>query len=277
MPDAGSDTALGEYCCMGHFDALHIEMVEWVEEESENASNIRGKINQTITEKYNGCYNIKNVVCITSDDEKDVRFWEEAGNMPYLFISLVRMKPSEENSSVKLDCLIQEFNKLDHVMTYYTYDHSEIVIIRTGKSYIKGFETILAMYNKVSILKMYSIFAVRESELKDCESVEDEIIDCRLNATIKDQRKVAEFETQLRKFFRDENMPGQFRINFYQTLGNCDCLIEISQVPVKRLLSCYRMGNLLTHTNGYYNKAFFNVETQFLLMEKREHGTVDKK
>ena len=64
-------------------------------------------------------------------------------------------------------------------------------------------------------------------------------------------------------------MPEKFGVKFYQTLGNSDCLIEISQVPIKQMLRCYKMGELLTHTNKFYKDAFFNVESQFLFMEKR--------
>lgn len=275
VPDLGSNTALGEYCCMGHFDALHIELVEWGEEW--NGQSMHDMINTTITSKYNGCYNIKNVVCISDDDSKDAQFWREAETMPYLFISLVRMKPIEDKPSYILRTLLEQFNKLEHVIAYYTYDHSEIVVIRIGKSYIKEFREILAMYDKMSIFKMYSVFAVKESELENCGNIEDEIIDCRLSATIKNQSRVGEYERQLRKFFEFGKMPEKFQIEYYQTLGNSDCLIEISQVPMTRMLKCYIMGNLLTHTNEYYNRAFFNVETQFLLMEKREHGTVDRR
>lgn len=280
MPDAGSDTALGEYCCLGHFDALHIEMVEW--DGSKEGQNIRNKINDIIAKRYNGCYNIRNVVCITGEDDKDGQFWEEAAKMPYLFISLIRLKPEGETQTEaermeKRRELITRFNRPDHVMAYYTYDHSEIVVIRCGKSYVREFREILSMYDEMDILKVYSVFAVKESELGDCGNIENEIIDCRLNIAIKNQSKVDEYEKQLEDFLRDGDVPEQFNMKRYHTLGNSDCLIEISQVPIRQMLRCYRMGSLLTHTNKYYYSALFNVETQFLLMEKKKDGAVDSK
>ena len=50
--DADRDAVLGEYCCMGHFDALHIELVKWDENEGEES--IRDKINETVMEKFKG-------------------------------------------------------------------------------------------------------------------------------------------------------------------------------------------------------------------------------
>lgn len=261
---ANNDDVLGEYCCMGHFDALHIELVEW--NENEEGESIRDKINATVVEKFKGLYNIRNVVCVTDSDAKDDTFWEEAAAMPYLFVSLVRIKHTDEGKFKKTSDLIKDFNELKNVMAYYTYDHSEIVVVRAGISYVQGFKAVLSMYENVNVLKMYSMFAVREKELERCETIQDEIIDCRLSAAIKSQENVGRYVGKLRDYLQEGNdLPEEFKIECYQTLGNSDCLIDISRVPIRKLLRCYKMGRLLTHTNELYGDAFFNVESQFLL------------
>lgn len=246
---------LGEYCCLGHFDALHIELLKNPKPMNQSA---REEINSIVVKKFKGDYNIRNVVCITFDDEKDEKFWNEASSKPFLFISLVNIKKAIEQN---LDKIIQILNSKANVMSYYTYDHSEIAILRTGDSYIKGFEEILSLYDIMDVFKMYTVFSIRESVLQECKDVCEETVACRLLATVKNLSEAGVFKRELASALGMEDM----EIKMYQTFGNCDCILEIPSVSIKRILHCYKMGNLLTHTNGHYKQAFFNVESQFLI------------
>lgn len=247
---------------MGHFDALHVALVDY--EKKQNKKTVRAEINEKIVEKLNGDYNIRNVVCVTYDDTKDDAFWEEAERMPFLFVSLVNISHVESNMIEKL---LRYNNNQPHVMAYYTYDYSEIAVISVAESYKQGFRRVPLLFNKMKIFKMYTVFAVREDILDDCKNVHEESIDCRLYAAVKNWDKIIEFKRKLAKDLEKEEND----IKIYDTLGNIDCLIEIPQVSIKKMLCCYKMGRLLTHTDECYEKTFFNIESQFLVGE-RENG-----
>ncbi len=61
----------------------------------------------------------------------------------------------------------------------------------------------------------------------------------------------------------DENL----KIKHFYALGGRDIVIDIPKVSLKKLLRCYKMGELLTHTNNFYKKAFFNVESAIFNIE----------
>ena len=265
-PRTITNTALGEYCSLGHFDALHVELLD-CEKEQLNP-NVRAKINETVVKKFDGRYNTRNVVCVTYDDAGDEEFWKGAGGKPFLFVSLVNIK---QIGAQELENLIRSFNRINNVMAYYTYDHSEIAVLRAEESYVHGFKEILCLYDKMDIFKMYTVFAIKEDALEECENVCEEVIDCRLFATVKNRGKAGEFKKELANVLQKEDT----EIKMYQTLGNSDCILEIPQISIKKILYCYKMGRLLTHTNEYYKQAFFNIESQFLVEGKENESMGD--
>lgn len=250
--------ALGEYCCLGLFDALHIELVE--KGERQEGQDVRSRINESIVGKLQGEHNVRSVVCVTEYDAEDEAFWKEAKEMPFLFVSFVNISHDGKEISDRLRKAMENVISEKHVMAYYTYDHSELAVIRTAENYSQGFQEVLGLYDKADIFKMYTVFAVREDVLENCERVRDEIINCLLYATVKKRDRVEEYKRELAKALCKKKE----EIKIYETLGHSDCLIEILQVSIKKLLYCYKMGRLLTHTNSYYNQAFFNIETQFM-------------
>jgi len=260
------DSALGEYCCLGHFDAMNIKLVNWEENQ-----NVRIKLNKILAETFKGSFNIRNVVCVTYDDEKDEKFWIEAERKPFLFVSLASIRYENGRLLGNINQLIQKFNKKNNVIAYYTYDHSEIIVIRAEKKYIEGYKKMLFLYEQMEIFKMYTIFAIRENALERCENIQREIIKCRLSGIVKDWKEVELFKTKLYQILERENQDiglskkEKIDIKMYKTLGERDCLIEISSISIKSILYCYKMDRLLTHTNEFYKRAFFNIESQFLI------------
>lgn len=254
---------LGEYCCLGHFDALHIELLEYPGQINES---VRAEINSIVVKKFKGDYNIRNVVCVTFDDTKDENFWNVAAGRPFLFVSLVNIKQTNERD---LEEKVRLLNSEDNIMAYYTYDHSEIAILRTEESYIRGFNKILLLYDIIDVFKMYTVFSIREEVLQECKNIREEMIACRLLVTVKNLNEAGVFRRELARILQMEDR----EIKMYQTCGNNDCILEIPQVSIKDILHCYKMGNLLTHTNSLYKNAFFNVETQFLI-EGRQNGSM---
>lgn len=98
---------------------------------------------------------------------------------------------------------------------------------------------------------MYSIFSVREEVLKAKAELPNKIaseeVGVRLRIMIKKDREMGAFLQELWEIlFKDE---------------------------MQKLLSCYSMGSLLTHTNEQFGKAVYNIETEILIKGAYiEHG-----
>ncbi len=273
---------LEEYCCLGYFDALGIQPIDL--SDGETNKSIREKVNRIVVEGFDGECNKKNVICITDDGKKDEEFWSGTGKesegepwmgasrQPCLFVSLVRLKGSQGSESMLCE-YIGKINKEKDMIAYYTYGHSDIVVLKSGSGYIGGMESILRLYKEMEIFKMYSVYAVREEALDTCESINDEMVNCMLSATVKDENKVGAYLKKLEDCLRNYGVPDDFQITPYDTLGNNDCMVEILNVPLKGLLHEYKMNRLLTHTNPMYQKSFFNVESQlFCRMGMKDNG-----
>ncbi len=277
-----STAELEEYCCLGYFDALGIQQIDLEGEETDRG--IREKVKRIVVEGYDGKCNKKNIICITDDGKKDDRFWngmkdgggqdpwEGALKQPCLFVSLVRLKDSR-NSTYMLRKYAEKINKEKDMMAYYTYDHSDFVVIKSGSGYRSGMESILRLYKEMDIFKMYSVYAIREDALETCETIEDEIVNCMLSATVKDENEVSGYLKELKDSQTENGVPNGFSFTPFDTLGNSDCMIEILNVPLKSILREYKMNRLLTHTNPMYQKSFFNIESQlFCRMEIDNNG-----
>lgn len=283
--EAQTTPELEEYCCLGYFDALGIQLVDL--NGAEKGKSIRERVNNIVVDGFDGKCNKKNIVCITDNRQKDDEFWNGisgktdgkswtgALRQPCLFVSLVRLKGGQ-NSACMLQENIEKINKEKDMMAYYTYDHSDIVVIKSDSGYIGGMKSILGLYKEMDIFKMYSVYAVREEALVTCDAINDEMVNCILSATVKNENEVAKYLKELKKVLKGNGAPDNFQFTPFDTLGNNDCMVEILNVPLKGLLYEYRMGRLLTHTNKMYQKSFFNIESQlFYRMEMEDNGEMD--
>ena len=148
---------LGEYCCLGYFDALDVELIDC---ENPSDMDILRKVDQYTIGKLNGKSSRRNVICITNNDEKDKKFWEAVKGKPFLFISLIRIKYDEEGSGDQnnnLEVFIDKINKNEDEMAYYTYGHSDMVVFKYENQYLGNGEIIRDEFQYKDIFKMYSI------------------------------------------------------------------------------------------------------------------------
>ena len=263
IQNAGQE--LGEYCCFGYFDALEVGVLEFSPNTAKKG--IKRYVNNLIMEKYDGTSNIKNIICVTKDDSKDEAFWTKAREYPFLFVSLVRINYKSDTKLEEIHETIRVLNRSENVIAYYTYDHSEVVVVKFGANYSEGVNYILSLYDQINIFKMYSVSAVREECLEDCKDIEDELINCKLHVTVKDMNKAIEFVEKLKHIIMMEENSEKVRITYSTMLGNGDMLIEIAMVSIRALLKNYKMGKLLTHSNRQYIDACFNINSQFLIGE----------
>lgn len=256
--DQNSRRQLGEYCSFGYFDAVCIEESQSVKNIKESA--IWEKINQTVCDAFDAFCSRRNLICIIDNAQKDQEFWEDAKKYPYIFISLVRTKHREETTK-KIKKIVQIINADKTAIAYYSYNHSEIIIVKLESTYTNGLCFVLDKRKKIDLLNMYSIFSVRENMLNNANNINNEKIEVRLHIMVKDDELI---QTYLEKLVDQIGIiNGNYKT--YNTLGSCDLLFEIKEIDLKNLLPCYAMGNILTHSNSFFQKAVFNIETEFIV------------
>lgn len=264
---------LGDYCAFGYFDAVEVL-------ESESISNVKDgilwrEIQRKVNEMADGTCNRRNLICIVKEELKDRDFWKKQRNYPYIFVSLIRVRHTA-NTAVKLKEAFERINKKDTAIAYYSYNHSEMVMVKLEKNYSAGLKFVLEERTQIDILNMYSIFAVKEDILKVKSRLLNEIanehVGVRLHIIIKDDSLIDHF---LNLFMKETGL-SEKNVHKYHTLGSCDMLFEIETVNLQKLLPCYCMGRILTHTNSNYEKAVYNIETELLAeREKIENGELD--
>lgn len=263
--------ALGTYCAFGYFDALQIEEPD---EDDDSVQNSMWKIVNEVTAKYlDGTCNRRNLGCFSKEREKDENFWNKAKEYPYLFLSMVRVKRQEDDNLERIHDAIAEINGDDCSICYYPYDHSEVIVLRLERNYQTGMQYVLNLGKKFKTLKMYSIFSVKEetleTEAKISESVDDEMVDIRLRAIIKSEKEAYHFLEKLAK-------KNEMKMEIYDTLGSEDMVVEMRNISIRKWLSEYKMGNMMTHTNKEFGKAFYNIETEIIKYKKEIDGRMQK-
>lgn len=264
------ERALGTYCTFGYFDALQVKESREISDTDGNP--IWKEIDKITTSTLDGTCSRRNLVCMAEDEKKDKEFWDKAKKYPYLFVSLIRVQHSDD-----VNCVINDTKRDETAIAYYSYNHSELVIVKLETEYAKGMDFVLSLRKKLHTLNIYSIFSVREDILKLETKLKNELstekVSVRLRMMIKNDQNIDDFLEKLsEKLFKDDVQEDNNIMKFY-TLGNNDLIVEIKSVEMYKLLSCYGMGNLLTHTNTQFGKAVYNIETEILVKgESIRHG-----
>lgn len=263
--EGDKEKPLGEYCVFGYFDAMSIGQPRSMDKDVRTWE-ILG--NEDVNGLNSYCTK-KNIICISSSEEKEKDFWEKSEVYPLLFVSTIRLNDEESNKTIHTT--VEQLNNFDKCIVYYSFEHSELVVINMEEQYTKGVESVCKIYDYFKVLNIYTIFSVKESMLSS-EGQENKVIDenvkCRLRAVIKDENSVNSFLKDLKAELFG-SVKSKDNIHVYNALGNMDILIELNDVSFCKLLSCYRMGALLTHTNPKYDEAFYNVETEILGLERK--------
>lgn len=266
-------TPLGEFCVLGYFDALDVKEFQTVTADDTKAESafVWSQLSHLLPEQINGRTNLRNLICITEEVERDSSFWEFEESVPFYFISMIRI--NGEKCSSELIGKMKKLEEAPDVITYFSYDHSEVVVVKKSGKYSEGMEHVRYLQKFFNVFKMHTIFAIRETLLPPSDHLYnregmEEIVDCRLHCVIKDFEEASKFKDELKELLTLRNQK-EISWRFYETLGNGDWLLEIDRVSFGSLLACYKMGELLTHTNEKFCNAFFNIESEILLSSER--------
>ena len=89
---------------------------------------------------------------------------------------------------------------------------------------------------------------------------------------VKDYKEAEKFKLELEQHMSNRN-GRKIKIHKFETFGEYDWLMEINSISICSMFECYKMKNLLTHSNNIYNKAFFNIESEILVEEGEENDS----
>lgn len=266
--------ALGEYCVLGYFDALDITKADKAEVTEFDTWEQLGELafNREST------LSCRTLVCVTEQQEKDEAFWNDKTRALY-FIVLVRIN---QNASVEEKWgEIENSNllKSENYINYLSYDHSEIIVVTKTNTYSEGIKSVKLIREVCEAVKTYTVFAVRESVLQSYDDIQaklsQENVWCRLHCMVRDYAKAEIFRQKLEERFTNRNNRA-INICKFETFGGDDWLLEIDDVSIASVFECYKMGEMLTHSNEDYTAAFFNVESEILIEEGQNGGELDR-
>lgn len=246
---------LAEYSCIGYFDALNIERFEY--DVNSKVLNIYEMVEKELLKNLDGRCTRKALICVSKDLQKEDEFWQEAENHNLLFISVIRLNDSEKGNTAKI---IEEFNRRPLSMAYLTYDASEVVLLTSTDSCQEGMESVVSLHTEISVYRVFSVMAIKENiTLK--EGI-DEQIQCRLHASVRDMKEVNVWVDRLETTL-------SHNCECFHTLGEKDLLIEIKDITMNQILPLYLGEQLLSHGNITFQKAFFEMQSEFLTVAKR--------
>lgn len=272
------EKALGTYCTFGYFDALQVEESRVFPETEESI--IWENIEKVAVNTLDGTCNRRNLVCMTDEDEKDETFWEKANQYPYLFISLIRMRHGREDMET-MNRVMEKLSKSKTVIAYFCYNHSELVLAKLEDSYIEGMKFVLSMREKLKSLNIHSIFSVREEMIRSEEmlrnKIKDEEVAVQWRLMLKKDQEINGFlqclwETLFADKIQEKTKGKKECFEKYHTLGSNDMMVRTDRIGMRRLLACYSMGRLLTHTNDQFAKAVYNIQTEILVIKRECDG-----
>lgn len=83
-----------------------------------------------------------------------------------------------------------------------------------------------------------------------------------MKCSIKNYECAEQYFEELIKILQNDN--DNFSFEKYDIFGEYDIIIIIKDIQIREILPLYSMGEILTHSNEEYNKAFYNIETSFI-------------
>lgn len=249
---------LGVYCAFGYHDAISVS----VPEEIKDSYSICDNKSQSVTDHVDGTYTIEALSCLFSSTyaKKEESFWNLEDSLQYRFITVIRI--GEDVQKEKIQKVIDDYNSKSDVMVYYSLEHCELLTVIRTDSYVAGMERVKEICGNFSTSKSFTIFAIPEEALKSKDNFNTENVDVLLKCSIKNYECAEQYFKELIKILQKHN--DNFSFDNYDIFGEYDIIIIIKDIQLGEILPLYSMGEILTHSNEEYKKAFYNIETSFI-------------
>ncbi len=256
--------ALGKYCVLGYFDALDLSG----EQADVTEFNTWEQLGRLTLEQKN-TLSCRSLVCVTEQRRKDKMFWDSDDKVLY-FITMVRIKKTASAEDKRRELEKHELLGSENHIHYLSYDHSEIIVVTKTNTYREGIRDVRLIRRICDAVKTYTVFAVKEDAMQSYDDIHSKLapenVCCRLHCMVRDYDKAEAFRKKLEKQLSARNGHNVI-IRKYETFGGYDWLMEADDVSISSVFECYKMGEMLTHTNESYRDSFFNVESEILAKE----------
>lgn len=277
-----------EYSAFGYYDGLVMKTMD-----TDNLSESRHLLSDPfqIEVSEDDPYEMCDYFCIAGMcEEDDKEFWEK-GKKPYIFISCLRFVRKTKIISQ----VINEIEEKYSAKCYLTLDSSDLIVcLRTcryqeGYQIVEKYSNIVREYDEENrIQKGFSVFVMWQKTLDELSSEDlssgssmegmteqemelahqeiqqmdsSETISCLLYCIVRDWESIPGFCDKL-----EECSISQFQ---YGILGSEDITLMIQNVQAVEWFAKYGLNNLMTHSNIFYEGAFYNIRTEILVDRKR--------
>lgn len=281
-----------DFSCLGYYDGLKITCIQ-EHDTTFHMSEMWAKTGEQIR-GLNGRFSNQNIGLFRCNASGHV--WNKLPKLPFMALGFVKIKESIKASEVyakieeKSRHNESDVDKVCEVLTYYTFDNADIVILIKGNNLTLLEEVLRDIEGMEEIIYLHSIWGIDETYLKECKNSK-KILDiwegkhCYLADPIEEiriqlatsgnnivvERFISVFENW--KAWAKENGEDTEcldEIAFSYIMGHGNVNITISSSNVRILILLLLSHSLLTHQNGVYGYGLYNIETEILIKKQKQ-------
>lgn len=279
-----------DFSCLGYYDGLKITCIQG-NDMAFPMSVVWTKTGEQIR-KLNGRFSNQNIGlfrCNTSGYS-----WNELPRLPFMALGFVKIKETMKASEVyekieeKSRHNTNGSDELCEVLTYYTLDNADIVVLVKGNNLILLEEVLRDIEGMEEVIYLHSIWGIDEGYLKECKDG-GKILDlwegnnCHIYKRIEEiriQMATSGNSTVLERFINafenwkawakdnKQDIKGLDEVAYSYIMGHGNVNVTISLSNVRTLLLLLLSQSVLTHQNGVYGYGLYNIETEILIQKQ---------
>lgn len=278
--------------CFGYYDELKVQ-----ETENEFVETLTKKKSESplyqiwyytgnSMNQLKGHFSIQTIGMFREQQERDKKFWDLDGKMPYFFVGFVKVN-GDDYKGIR-ERLESEFafdrrdedGVICNVIVYYTFDNADLIILMHSNSLKHMTETAEQISGLAAIKYMHSIVGIREKYLKECED-EGRILETWNGFSCFTREPVAKLafkvatdgnkacEGKLKKEIEKQG-GGSVSASYSYGHGNVYMEAQGEQMNVGGIINMMKPGGILTHKNGVYGRGLYNIETSLYMVMRND-------
>lgn len=290
IPASGEGSKV-EFCAFGNVDGIEVGEAMTCDRKSQSMTELIWEAQKKFYRELEGNSSVQRIYIVRCNEKKEQEFWE-GNELPFFFFC--RIQCSGEKTQ-----LMQDRSNLEKkdafgvgrkikVMTYLTYDNTDLFIVIRASKYVEGAEAINALHqnkklisqeNSACVLKnSFTVMAVRNQWIHELK--EDNEQKQKWNQDKIDRVYIGLIERQggdIGEIEKEIHIENKIR---RAVLGTDDYVIELSDVGWGDFLMLYEeesgiFGNRAEDSK--YNKNAAGVTSQICVNLKEENAAKDDK
>lgn len=268
-----------QYCSFGYYDGIDVEENLFSKDSEFSVHDELEKLWDYYverSEKLEGSFSEQIIFGLRTEKEndniKEQNFWDDKEEYPFLFFTLIQAEYSNtENISQKIREMETEFtNDSCKVITYFTFDTSDLLMVILCKKYDDGVAVIENFHHKEnSKLKMhlnwqitysFSVAAVYKEIINDKERVANIEGNVQRADIYLIEKELGAIDTIYKKV--EDSIHDDSGIDKDAVLGCNDEVIRLENVPWNKFLLFYQDGEgLFSNSNNDYHNGLIGITT----------------